>query len=280
MNNTFELISFFNHEIAKFIPHDNILQNQQKRIVNNHFHPDIEILFFQKGATKLWINGELISQKDNSITVINSMDHHKFIRYPTPYLSGCTIIIFYQYLKNIYSNIDQCYFLLDEKNFYYKELESLIIEIFNIYNTQSDDKFLFLKVNNLINDIIYLLLKYFCIEKAMLMTSKNSNRIQNYLQYINAHYKEPLHLYEIAHYFNFSPEHFSRIFKKYMNVSFKSYLTKRRLIESEFLLINSDKTITQISLESGFSDLKTFYQAFKKEYSFTPNEYRNIKKRN
>lgn len=81
-------------------------------------------------------------------------------------------------------------------------------------------------------------------------------------------------MYEVAQYFGFSREYFSRFFKQEIGISFKSYLTYFRLNKSLNLLKNKELTILEISSEVGFSSEIQFINSFKKYYHMTPGEYR------
>ncbi|RHP99920.1 helix-turn-helix domain-containing protein [Roseburia sp. AM51-8] len=44
------------------------------------------------------------------------------------------------------------------------------------------------------------------------------------------------------------------------------------------LLTNTGKKVSAISIETGFSNTDYFCKTFKRMYSLTPTEYRNVKK--
>ena len=46
------------------------------------------------------------------------------------------------------------------------------------------------------------------------------------------------------------------------------------LKEAKYLLLHSDKTISSISENLGFTNRTHFYKLFKAKYGLTPNEYR------
>jgi AraC-like DNA-binding protein len=56
--------------------------------------------------------------------------------------------------------------------------------------------------------------------------------------------------------------------------TFHSYLTNIRLYHAYRQLQEQDTTITQIALENGFANVKSFIEAFKKVYHVTPGRYR------
>lgn len=73
--------------------------------------------------------------------------------------------------------------------------------------------------------------------------------------------------------YNYS--YISRFFKQTVGISFKKYLIHYRLSHACYLLENSDSSILNCALESGFDSIRTFNRNFKLQYGITPEEYRN-----
>jgi AraC-like DNA-binding protein len=71
---------------------------------------------------------------------------------------------------------------------------------------------------------------------------------------------------------------FQKKFIRYFGMSPIEYRTKKRLKKAKLLLENTDIPIKEISDSLAFYDIAYFYKAFKREYGFTPNAYREIKK--
>lgn len=260
----------------KLIPHVE-KYGTGERAVFRHWHTGIEILYFLGGESRLWINGNEIHIKDEGIALVNSNEPHQLIRYETEQARGCTIIISYEYMKLLYKGVDQCYFILNEKNPSYERIKWQMRELLAVYQRRDRNPFYHIKMNNVVNDIIYLLLTEFRVENGEMRTQKYAERYKTIIQFIEDHYKENIRMEQLADQFGFSKEYFSRSFKKYMNVNFKDYLTKRRLLEAEQLLRTTDWQIADIALECGFADIKMFYSAFKKEYGSTPSIYQKEK---
>ena len=57
-------------------------------------------------------------------------------------------------------------------------------------------------------------------------------------------------------------------------MSFQEYLNQKRFEYACRLLFTTDRRILDISLSSGFSDVRYFNQAFLEQYGCTPKEYR------
>lgn len=99
------------------------------------------------------------------------------------------------------------------------------------------------------------------------------------LEYINSHYNERLSLSAVSSILNVDNAHFCRIFKETMNTTFIKYLNFVRICKAEKLLLETDKTVSEISEETGFSSSSYFIESFKQNKFCSPNVYRKMKKR-
>lgn len=102
------------------------------------------------------------------------------------------------------------------------------------------------------------------------------NLFFNVCNFIDERCTENIKLDDIANIAGFSKFHFVRIFKQVMNISCYDYLVNRRLTHAERLLIDSDLSVMQVAMKSGFSSLATFNRLFKAKRHCTPTEYRLI----
>lgn len=103
---------------------------------------------------------------------------------------------------------------------------------------------------------------------------QKDNRIDNIISYINERYNTDITLNEVANEYNLNYHFLSHYIKDNIGMSFKSYLNKIRLEKAGSMIIHSNKNMTEIALENGFSSTSYFYKVFKKEYNCTPLEYR------
>jgi len=101
-----------------------------------------------------------------------------------------------------------------------------------------------------------------------------SSRLQIMLQFIHDHYVENIELEDIAKVTNISKSSTLEVFRRGINQSPISYLIQYRLIQAASLLKNTKKTISNISLTTGFSSDSYFCRKFKSYYKMTPAEYR------
>lgn len=78
----------------------------------------------------------------------------------------------------------------------------------------------------------------------------------------------------IAKEHNVTVQYLSSVFKKKTGISIKHFIQKEKMKEAKFLLINTDLSINQISLDLGYSSQSLFSKNFKEQYNITPNNFR------
>ncbi len=94
------------------------------------------------------------------------------------------------------------------------------------------------------------------------------------LKYISQNYTTPLSLKSVAKHLGVDPCHLSREFSKKIPNGFYGYLQELRIEKAKDLLKNTDLSIYEVLLESGFSNQRTFNRVFKNLTGCTPKDYR------
>jgi AraC-like DNA-binding protein len=87
-------------------------------------------------------------------------------------------------------------------------------------------------------------------------------------------YAEPLDVPAVAAVAHVSEAHFIRSFRAVFGETPHRYLQRRRVERSMFLLRETDRSITDICLDVGFSSLGTFSRTFRAIVGETPSGYR------
>jgi AraC-like DNA-binding protein len=87
-------------------------------------------------------------------------------------------------------------------------------------------------------------------------------------------YAEPLDVPSVAAVAHISPAHFSRCFRDVFGETPNRYLQRRRVERSMFLLRETDRSVTDICLDVGFTSLGTFSRMFREIVGETPSAYR------
>jgi AraC-like DNA-binding protein len=87
-------------------------------------------------------------------------------------------------------------------------------------------------------------------------------------------YAEPLDVASVAAVAHVSEAHFIRSFRAVFGETPHRYLQRRRVERSMFLLRETDRSVTDICLDVGFSSLGTFSRTFREIIGESPSDYR------
>ena len=87
-------------------------------------------------------------------------------------------------------------------------------------------------------------------------------------------YAEPLDIPAVAALAFLSPAHFSRRFRDVFGETPHRYLQRRRVERAMFLLRETDRSITDICFDVGFTSLGTFSRTFRDIVAESPSDYR------
>ncbi len=78
----------------------------------------------------------------------------------------------------------------------------------------------------------------------------------------------------ISRKFNYTPEHFIRLFHKNMNITPYQYIQNLRMTEAARLLLTG-KSVGSIAKSVGYSESKIFSRAFTRKYGVAPSHYKD-----
>lgn len=111
-------------------------------------------------------------------------------------------------------------------------------------------------------------------EDSSVLYKRYREDIFNALRYIDEHYNEKLSVPEVAQLFALSPSYFRYLFKSITMQTFVEYLNNIRIIKACELLCTTGKKVLEISLDTGFNNIKHFNEVFKQATGLTPLQYR------
>ena len=118
------------------------------------------------------------------------------------------------------------------------------------------------------------------IRKTYRPKSSNQRVIEETVQYIKNNISDELSLEILSERVNFSKVYFHRLFRSSTGKKLREYIEEQRIKAAIELLTSTDKTLTQIAYECGFSSQSYFSYAFKRKMKIPPREYlRNIFKK-
>ena len=87
-------------------------------------------------------------------------------------------------------------------------------------------------------------------------------------------YAQPLDVPTLARIAHVSEAHFIRTFRDTFGETPHRYLQRRRVERAMFLLVQTDRSVTEICLDVGFASLGTFSRTFRAVVGESPSAYR------
>lgn len=244
-----------------------------------HWHRSLELFYVVNNGCTVWKNGKTRKLYDDDLEIINSGEPHEYYDFQDGSQEGCSVIISYSFLKELFPEFDDWYFVIKKDIPAYEKLTEIIMKMCEV--SDSDDSWKILVLRSLLYELLYILITYFKFEKKEIIdikTQKYEERYKSILEYIKRHYNEKISLSKISEHFALSPEYFSRSFKKYTGITFTQYVKSLRVENAKKLIINSDLSIIDISYLVGEPDVKTLIMDFKQEMLMTPNQFRKMNK--
>ena len=109
---------------------------------------------------------------------------------------------------------------------------------------------------------------------------KAKDIVEVMIEYATAHFNQDITVKEMAENILFmNSAYVSHVFSEKQGISFSSWLKNLRMEKARELLENSQLSVTEVALMSGYNDTSQFIRVFKAENGMTPNKYRNQKYR-
>ncbi len=250
-----------------------------------HMHSEFEILKVYEGQTEFYINGREYPLVVGDIIFVNSRVPHStgihkgsrvfFVQFGVDIDSGEGGVYINKYLSRFINqgNTEAVVFKsgTDINERISPILQNILEE--NKERVPAYDTF----IKSYIYNILGILYRENIIQNPDSLIDTRIIKIMPALEYIDEHYSEPLTLPELSRILNINEYYFCRLFKKMVNTSFVQYLNFVRVCKAEKMLLSTDKSISEISYETGFSSVSYFNRTFKKYKFLTPSNYRKIK---
>ncbi len=94
-------------------------------------------------------------------------------------------------------------------------------------------------------------------------------------EYVTVNFNKTPTLEELASAVHLGKRQAARVFRQCFGESFSEYVTRARLGMAKYLLSGTDRPISSIASDSGYSSYNGFYKLFKGKTGTSPEEYRN-----
>lgn len=253
-----------------------------------HWHNEVELILLLSGSLKVKFHNDssaVVNCMPGDIMMIAPGTLHEYIS-DTP--GGEKLILLFDLAT--YSQVSSLVPLIKtlppythiSQNLYPVEvarLQNYFWEIDRLYGQQ--DEFLQISVYSLVSLILAQIGSMHLNDAIPNRDTgdsqyKNIDKLVEVTNYIDSHRSDDLTVEQLADLAGFSKFHFERLFKAYMGVSCYQYITKRRVLMAQELLGDTDLSVMDIALQSGFFSLSTFNRVFKDINKCSPTEYRKL----
>lgn len=163
----------------------------------------------------------------------------------------------------------------------YKEIETLYLQIFKEYQNKSPYK------NKIISNLLMVLLlkikdlfwqNYLPLEEgnnqSKIVKTFKKNLEKQYRKLVKGESSEILQSQDYSNLQQLNPSYFSQVIKSKTGKSPSQWIAEKTTSLAKSLLINSAKSIKEITFAIGFSETAHFSNFFKKQTGFSPSIYR------
>ncbi len=157
-------------------------------------------------------------------------------------------------------------------------LRSCNIEIADVIGDHSDIFHKILSFQNMQD--LYAWIKHFLTAAVDALESKNmhfSPCISRVVAHIEKNFAQDISLKTMAYELNINAAYLGQLFKAETGQLFSAYLNKIRIENAKKLLLNTNHTLSEVSLQCGYANISYFYNIFKKITGQTPSQYRKDK---
>lgn len=129
---------------------------------------------------------------------------------------------------------------------------------------------------NRLNEVLMRTIIDFCTLVKKNLSTQYPLWTRTCIEYINQNLHRNISLDDIANEINMNGKYVSVQFKKITGEGLLEYINRKKIEESQFLLINTKLSILEISTILNYTDQSHFTKIFKKYTKMTPKQYRNM----
>lgn len=249
-----------------------------------HYHQDVEFVYVLKGEVYLKDVSSHYLLKEGDVFTINGHEVHGMKS--TDKENAVAIIqISNRYFTRYFPDLAKaCYMSYAFKDKYLKldALRKMLLNILLDYSRRSFD------YKNTCTEQMIEVIKYlnsnfnlFAFENQLITNFNNDNpvvieRISRIINYVYDNHAGKITLEDLAEREHLSPYYLSHLISDHMGISFQEFLHFARVEMSEIPLLETDRKISAIAKDVGFSTTSYYDRFFSKWFGHTPLEHRQM----
>ena len=236
-----------------------------------HTHACTELFYCLSGEGQFFIQGQLYPVQPDDLVIVNPQVEHTELSLNAAPLEY--VVLGISGIEVLFGSSDEPYAILNCRE--QRERLGALLHMLLAEADHSLDGY-----ETVCQDLLEVLLIWLVRSSTLsLQLQKTTVRAENrecaeIKRYIDANYKESITLDKLAGMAHLNKYYLSHAFQKEYGISPITYLSRRRIEESKYLLGNTSHTLAQVSELLGFSSPSYFSQCFRKAEGISPNEYR------
>ena len=245
-----------------------------------HFHHHIEMGLVLRGRLNIKKGESNFLLEENDVFILNPREPHELFAKDNNVLilavqvSNKMFASYYPEIKNIYfTELNLRHVISEEK---YNHLLTLMKELAFSYFKQEELYEFQCAVS--INQILLFLMNNapykFISDSQQAVIHRHIDRLNRIINYVEENFNRKLLLREVAEKEQLSLTYLSNFIKMHLGMSFQEYLNRTRLDHAVHLIEDTELSIHEISMESGFSDVRYLNKFFILRYGYLPKEHR------
>ncbi|SDM62313.1 AraC-type DNA-binding protein [Catalinimonas alkaloidigena] len=169
---------------------------------------------------------------------------------------------------------------MDHPNFHFSNDEGLyqtLLRLVSLFREEHPARELFTRqmLRELIVRLLQTQAREMLVERAA--QKATSHRLAWAVEYVRSHLHETLSVEQISEQACMSAPHFYRSFKNELGLTPMEFVTQERLRKAKQLLCDPDRSVSEIGMEVGYSNVSYFSRVFKQQEGVSPTEFRSKK---
>jgi AraC-like DNA-binding protein/mannose-6-phosphate isomerase-like protein (cupin superfamily) len=247
-----------------------------------HYHPELEITYVKKGRGTRLVGDHVNTFEENDCVLLGSNLPHTWISDDDFRQSEEQMeVIVVQFPADLFA---EAFIQLPEMMAIRKLLKDAQRGISFPGNDFYDDLNALTDLEGFarLHQLMHILHRMSNAQQTQLLASKlytpmlgqeSEDRILNVCRYVHEHFTKPIRLKEIAQLANMNEAAFCRFFKKMTGQSLMHYVNDLRIGKACNMLMQEDKTISEVAYISGFNSQTHFNRSFLKRKGIRPSEF-------
>ena len=236
-----------------------------------HTHACTELFYCLSGEGQFYISGHHYPVQPDDLVIVNPQVEHTELSLNAAPLEY--VVLGISGIELLFGKADAPYAILN-----CREQRERLCSLLHMLLAEADHSLD--GYETVCQDLLEVLLIWLVRSSTLsLQIQKTDTRSENrecaeIKRYIDVNYRENITLDKLADLAHINKYYLAHTFQKEYGVSPITYLSRRRIEESKYLLGNTGHTLAQVSELLGFSSPSYFSQCFRKAEGISPNEYR------